>query len=217
MNLTRIHEEVGWIRASLSGLRIQHCCKLWRRPAAAAVIQTLAWELPCIVGGKVLLLNQTVLQPLSLNLRHRHNQKTGNCRKDGVWMARIICPSTRNPAFILSVIRCAFFWVGSLKELHCVQLLLTSPHSVSLTHSHWALGRATRPVWCVYFGIASDRFLDWWPGTLLLHLCSVKSHVGRNPDTHHPSTAGAGPPHRERGDMGWLCSAGDQRSGWLWS
>ena len=29
--------------ASLSGLRIQHCCELWCRPAAAALIQPLAW------------------------------------------------------------------------------------------------------------------------------------------------------------------------------
>ena len=32
--------------ASLSGLRIWHCCELWCRPAAAALIQPLAWEIP---------------------------------------------------------------------------------------------------------------------------------------------------------------------------
>ena len=51
---------------SLSGLRIQHCCELWlghrrgldpvllglqRRPAATALIRTLAWELPQAMGA----------------------------------------------------------------------------------------------------------------------------------------------------------------------
>ena len=31
MNLTNIHEDVGLILASLSGLRIQPCCELWCR------------------------------------------------------------------------------------------------------------------------------------------------------------------------------------------
>ena len=32
--------------ASLSGLRIQHCCELWCRPVAVAPIRPLAWEPP---------------------------------------------------------------------------------------------------------------------------------------------------------------------------
>ena len=39
-----------WSLASLSGLRIQHCCELWCRPAAAAPIQALTWELPHAPG-----------------------------------------------------------------------------------------------------------------------------------------------------------------------
>ena len=59
-NLTSIHEDVGSILASLSGLRIWHCRKLWCRsqtwlrsqvavavawPAAVALIRPLDWEL----------------------------------------------------------------------------------------------------------------------------------------------------------------------------
>ena len=33
-------------QASLSGLRIQHCCELWCRLAATAPIRPLAWEPP---------------------------------------------------------------------------------------------------------------------------------------------------------------------------
>ena len=42
-----------WVQslASLSGLRIQHCCELWCRPAAAAPIRPLAWELPYAEGA----------------------------------------------------------------------------------------------------------------------------------------------------------------------
>ena len=36
--------------ASLSGSRIRRCCELWHRPAAAAPIQLLAWELPYATG-----------------------------------------------------------------------------------------------------------------------------------------------------------------------
>ena len=36
--------------ASLNGLRIWCWCELWCRPAAAAPIQPLAWELPYAVG-----------------------------------------------------------------------------------------------------------------------------------------------------------------------
>ena len=35
--------------ASLSGLRIWCCRELWCRPVAVALIQPLAWELPCVV------------------------------------------------------------------------------------------------------------------------------------------------------------------------
>ena len=36
--------------ALLSGLRIWHCCELWCRLAAIALIQSLAWEPPCALG-----------------------------------------------------------------------------------------------------------------------------------------------------------------------
>ena len=36
--------------ASPSGLRIWHCCELWCRLAAAALIWPLAWELPYATG-----------------------------------------------------------------------------------------------------------------------------------------------------------------------
>ena len=54
--------------AFLSGLRIQHCCKLWHRlqmglrsgiavvvvqASAAALIQPLAWELPNATGAAI--------------------------------------------------------------------------------------------------------------------------------------------------------------------
>ena len=41
-----------WVQtlASLSGLRILHCHKLWCRPAAAVPIRPLAWELPYATG-----------------------------------------------------------------------------------------------------------------------------------------------------------------------
>jgi len=37
-----------WVQslASLSALRIWHCCELWCRPAAVASIKPLAWETP---------------------------------------------------------------------------------------------------------------------------------------------------------------------------
>ena len=41
-NLISIHEDV----ALLSGLSIQRCRELWYRPATAALIRPLAWELP---------------------------------------------------------------------------------------------------------------------------------------------------------------------------
>ena len=57
MNLTRIHEDVGLIQASFSGLRIQHCHELWCRSqmqfgsrvavaVATALVRPLFWELP---------------------------------------------------------------------------------------------------------------------------------------------------------------------------
>ena len=64
-NLTSIHENAVQSLASLSGLRIHHCCELWcrsqtqlgssllcpwRRPAAAAPIGPLAWEHPYVPG-----------------------------------------------------------------------------------------------------------------------------------------------------------------------
>ena len=61
MNLTSVHEDVGSALALFSGLRIWRCrelwCRsqtrlgpallwLWCRPAATALIGSLAWELP---------------------------------------------------------------------------------------------------------------------------------------------------------------------------
>ena len=40
-----------WSLALLSGLRILHCCELWCRLAAAALIWPLAWELPYATGA----------------------------------------------------------------------------------------------------------------------------------------------------------------------
>ena len=37
--------------ASLSGLRLQHCCELWGRLVAIALIRPLAWEPPHAVGA----------------------------------------------------------------------------------------------------------------------------------------------------------------------
>ena len=39
-----------WSLALLSGSRIWHCCKLWCRPAAVALIWPLAWECPYAKG-----------------------------------------------------------------------------------------------------------------------------------------------------------------------
>ena len=36
--------------ASLSGLRIRCCCKLWCRPVSAALIRPVAWEPPYAAG-----------------------------------------------------------------------------------------------------------------------------------------------------------------------
>ena len=45
-NPTIIHEDVVLSLASLSGSGIWHCHELWHRPAAAAPVQPLTWELP---------------------------------------------------------------------------------------------------------------------------------------------------------------------------
>ena len=61
----RLKSPTGILNPWLSGLRIRHCCELcvgprcgldpawlwlWRRPAAAAPIQPLAWELSYATG-----------------------------------------------------------------------------------------------------------------------------------------------------------------------
>ena len=51
MNPTSIYEDVGLSPGLLSGLRIQCCCELWCTLAVAALIQTLAWELPYDAGS----------------------------------------------------------------------------------------------------------------------------------------------------------------------
>ena len=62
---TRIHEDVGLIPGSFSGLRIWCCQKLWLLMhdlraghavavgglAAVGLIRPLAWEPPCTAGG----------------------------------------------------------------------------------------------------------------------------------------------------------------------
>ena len=55
LSLSRLRTGLGTMRfrvrslASLSGLRIWHCCELWCRPAAVAPIQPIAWEFPYAV------------------------------------------------------------------------------------------------------------------------------------------------------------------------
>ena len=58
----------AWSLASLSGLRVRHCCELqcrsqtcsdlaclwlWCRPAATAPVWPIAWELPCAMGASL--------------------------------------------------------------------------------------------------------------------------------------------------------------------
>ena len=65
MNLTNIYGDVGSIPGLVQWVRIWHCCELcvghkwgsdlvllwlWFRPAAAAWIHPLAWELPYVRG-----------------------------------------------------------------------------------------------------------------------------------------------------------------------
>ena len=103
-NQTSIHENAGLILAFLSGLKIQHChrlrCRsrigsdlallwLWRRPADAALIQPLAWELLHAASpvkrkpSKKKKWNQTIsVTQIRPNLTEKTNQGRGllNCR-----------------------------------------------------------------------------------------------------------------------------------------
>lgn len=85
-----------------------------------------------IIDSEILLVNKTFCS-LSCRTeirRHRQNQKTGSCEKDQVWTARIVYSGPGNPLWILSIVICAFFFVACFRELLCVQLLFTFPHSV---------------------------------------------------------------------------------------
>ena len=46
-------EDVGLTLASLSGLRIWRCHKLWCQSAAATPVQPLAWEFPYATGAAI--------------------------------------------------------------------------------------------------------------------------------------------------------------------
>ena len=50
-NLTRIHEDASLIPALLQEVKDLAWLWLWHRPAAAAPIQFLAWELPDAAGA----------------------------------------------------------------------------------------------------------------------------------------------------------------------
>ena len=49
-NLTRIHEDVCSIPGLVWWVKVWHCCDLWCRLAAIALIWSLAWELPYASG-----------------------------------------------------------------------------------------------------------------------------------------------------------------------
>ena len=68
-NLISMRRHV-WSLASLSGVRIRHCCELWCRLAALAPIQSLAWELPYSTSTA---LNKTNKQKSKI-LRNKSNQ-----------------------------------------------------------------------------------------------------------------------------------------------
>jgi len=51
--------------ALLSGLQIWCCCELWCRPAAAAPIRPLAWELPYATGVALKRKKKKVLKKMS--------------------------------------------------------------------------------------------------------------------------------------------------------
>ena len=51
------------LTSSIPGLRIQHCHELWCRPAATALIQSLAWKLPFAAGTAEKTLNPKPPQP----------------------------------------------------------------------------------------------------------------------------------------------------------
>ena len=46
INTTSSHKDTGLSLASRNGLRNPCCCELWCKPAGAALIRPLAWELP---------------------------------------------------------------------------------------------------------------------------------------------------------------------------
>ena len=51
MNLTSIHEDASSITSPFPGVKDLVLLWLWYRPAAAALIQHLAWELPYAAGA----------------------------------------------------------------------------------------------------------------------------------------------------------------------
>ena len=87
MNPTSTHEDRVSSLASLSGLRIRHCHKLWcgsqtwllsciavHWPAAAALIQSLAWE---------------SLHAMGVAAKKNDKRKKKNCQTEGVGLGLI--------------------------------------------------------------------------------------------------------------------------------